>query len=620
MSQLPIQMTVALANDETPASLCSRNALLVGRTARDFCHDAGFTFQNVVDGTPSALEALAYRCRADVDLLAATAAVKVAERRYMIGEQTLVRESLSRKTLRVCPRCLSQDIESGRGPERTRPYGRLLWQIEPIRTCREHGIALVAVSDDDHPHRVHDFAMLVQSSLSDIHRLASEAPRRRWSALEDHLAGRLKNPGYGEAPWLSTLPFYAAAKACEILGAIAVRGISFVADALSDADWHEAGAVGYDIAAAGEAGIRSLLTRLQDGFQQRRGDLGPRSVFGRLYEWLAHESNDPAYDPLRDIIRKHVIETMPVGPGDQIFGREVTIRRLHSVRSASLETGAHPKRLRKLLHAAGHIPAEVLALSDERIVFDADEAHGFLDRITEAMSLNEAREYLNIPRPQERHLFEAGHIRPFVMGGTEVLKDHAFAKRDLDAFLDRLLIDASELAPGDDGFLPISAAAQRATCSAMKVVELLLSRQLTQVRYRPDVAGYLSVMVDPGEVKDLLYERTEGTLSLREVEQMLRSSTRVVAALIELGHLGASVVVHPVSRLKQRVVSEQELDRFAKRFVNLHSLAKESGVHFRKLANILDDRGIEPAFDPEAVHATFYERLVVADGVSRLDG
>jgi hypothetical protein len=154
----------------------------------------------------------------------------------------------------------------------------------------------------------------------------------------------------------------------------------------------------------------------------------------------------------------------------------------------------------------------------------------------------------------------------------------------------------------------------------MKVVELLLNRQLARVRYRPGIAGYLSVMVDPDEVKDLLYERTEGTLSLREVEQMLRSSTRVVAALIELGHLGASVVVHPVSRLKQRVVSEEELDRFTKRFVNLHSLAKESGVHFRKLANILDDRGIEPAFDPEAVQATFYERLVVADGVSRLDG
>ena len=30
-------------------------------------------------------------------------------------------------------------------------------------------------------------------------------------------------------------------------------------------------------------------------------------MFGRLYEWLAHESDDAAYEPLRDIIR----DTMP---------------------------------------------------------------------------------------------------------------------------------------------------------------------------------------------------------------------------------------------------------------------------------------------------------------------
>jgi hypothetical protein len=79
-----------------------------------------------------------------------------------------------------------------------------------------------------------------------------------------------------------------------------------------------------------------------------RNDWGLRLAFGRLYEWLAHESDDAAYEPLRDIIRRHVIETMPLGPGDDVFGREVTVRRLHSVRSASLEMDVHPKRLRKL--------------------------------------------------------------------------------------------------------------------------------------------------------------------------------------------------------------------------------------------------------------------------------
>ncbi len=616
MTQLPRRMTVAQGLDETPMSLCSRNALLVGRTARDFCRDAGFTFQDVVDGKSSALEALAHRCRFDYGRLAASATMKVGERRYMIGAQALTRDSLTRKTLRVCPHCLARDVETGNGPEKIRPFGRLHWLVEPIRTCREHGVGLVSVSNDEHPHRVHDFAMLLQPSLPGLDDLVRGASRSRWSPLERHLAERLNGQESGEALWLSALPFYAAAKTCEMIGAISLRGIRFSADTFSYADWHEAGTAGYEIAAAGEPGIRSLLMRLQEAAPSRLGDWGPRSLYGRLYEWLAHEVEDDAYNPLREIIQRHFIETLPVGPGDEIFGREVKVRRLHSVRSASLETGAHPKRLRKLLHAAGYIPAEALSLTDDRTVFDADEAGEFLDCVAGEMSLKEAREYLNVPRPQERHLLEAGYIQPFVMGGTEVLKDHAFAKRDLDAFLDRLMTDATELAPGDDRFQPITAAAQKATCSAMKVVELILDRSLARVRFRADVTGYLSVMVDPEEVKSLLYERKDAGVSLRDVEKSLRSSTRVVTALIEHGHLSASIKVNPVTRLDQRVVSEEELARFTKQFVTLHSLAKETGIYFRKLANQLSEDEIKPAFDPNSVHATFYERVVVANSVA----
>jgi len=342
-----------------------------------------------------------------------------------------------------------------------------------------------------------------------------------------------------------------------MLGAVAVRGIRFSADAFSDADWHEAGAAGYEIAAAGEPGIRTLLMHLQEAAPSRLGDWGPHSLYGRLYEWLAHEAEDDAYDPLREIIRRHFIETLPVGPGDEIFGQGLTVRRLHSVRSASLETGAHPKRLRKLLHAAGFVRAEALALSDDRIVFDANEAREFLDRVAGAMSLNDAREYLNVPRPQEQHLLQAGYLQPFAMGGTEILKDHAFAKSDLDAFLRRLVAGATPLEPGQSDFHPIPAAAQRATCSAVKVVELILDRKLTRVRLHPDVPGFLSVMVDPEEVKGLLYEQKADCVSLREVEKRLGSSTRVVSALIEQGHLPVIAVVNPVIRLKQRVVSRR---------------------------------------------------------------
>ena len=622
MNQLPIQMTVTQAADETPASLCSRNALLVGRTARNFCRDAGFTFQEIVDGKPSSIDSLAHRCRGDHDLLRATATVKVGERRYTIGNEVLTRDTLSRMAVRVCPHCIATDFESGRGPLRTRPYGRLQWQVEPIRTCRKHGVSLVVASTDKHPGRVHDFAVSVQPCLSDLNQLLAATQKRKWSRLEEHLAERLDSQRASAETWLHALPFYAAAKTCEILGAIAIHGSLFNSRTLSDADWHEAGATGYEIAADGEPGIRHLLGQLQKEFSSSKRGWGACAVYGRLYEWLAHETVDPAYASLREMVRRHAIETMPVGPGDQLFGQEVTERRMHSVRTASLETGAHPKRLRKLLHAAGHISAAALTLSNERILFDATSAGEFLGQVAEAMSLRDAGTYLNAPAPHPRLLIEAGFIRPFVKGGTHrqggphTLKDHAFAKRELDAFLDRLLSRATPRQADELSFRSIPAAAKHASCSAMEIVRLIIDGTLSQVRYQPDRQGYLSIEVDPDEVKPLVRGRDHGHLTLREVERKLSASTPVVKALADRGHLPSRIALNPVTRNPQRVVPKDEFDRFVGKFASLHMLSKETTMNISTVAGLLRDAGIKPAFDPNSVHATFYERALVAESLS----
>ncbi|MXQ12352.1 TniQ family protein [Microvirga makkahensis] len=613
MTPLHPSMIVSIGHCETPSSHCSRTALLLGRSARDFCRDMDIPFQGIVDGDVQALKAMALRTRADLGLLAASAIVKVGERSYSIRGEALVRETLSRKTLRVCPHCILNDLQERSEPLAVRPFGRTAWLIEPIRTCPEHKVALVAVAEDDHPKRVHDFAALIQPAIPRMGQFADEAWRRSATAFERHLLARCEGLETNEAPFLGGLPFYAAAKTCEVIGAIATQGIRFRTERLSDAEWHEAGAAGYEITSAGEDSIRTFLSRLQDRFMSTKGDWGPRLVFGRLYEWLAHESEDTAYDPLRDIIRRHVVETMPVGPGDDVFGREVTVRRLHSVRSASLETGAHPKRLRKLLHAAGYLTAESLSLSDERVLFDAAKAQAFVERISETMSLKQAGEYLNAPRPHERLLFEAGFIQPFVRGGTETLKDHAFARRDLDAFLEKLLAGASDARLEDKVLVPIQSAAKRACCSAMEIVQLILDRKLTRIGRQADIAGYLSVLVDPEEVMPLVQEQASDSLSLPEVERKLGTSTRVVKALVEHGHLPSRIEINPVNRCPQQVVTCADIEHFMSRFVSLHFAANERGVHFRQLKAMLASAGINPVFPRDEVHATFYKRNVVAE-------
>ena len=94
MTPLHPNMVVDLGDGESPMSFCSRNALLLGRTARDFSQDIGIRFQDIVDGDVPSLEALALRCRADANGLKAFSVVKLAQQRHSFGSQLLTRDTL----------------------------------------------------------------------------------------------------------------------------------------------------------------------------------------------------------------------------------------------------------------------------------------------------------------------------------------------------------------------------------------------------------------------------------------------------------------------------------------------------------------------------------------------
>jgi len=60
-------------------------------------------------------------------------------------------------------------------------------------------------------------------------------------------------------------------------------------------------------------------------------------------------------------------------------------------------------------------------------------------------------------------------------------------------------------------------------------------------------------------------------------------------------------------------VRKDDLEAFSARYVSLHALAREKGIHFMALKRDLIDRGIQPAFDHSTVPATFYLREAIPD-------
>jgi len=49
-------------------------------------------------------------------------------------------------------------------------------------------------------------------------------------------------------------------------------------------------------------------------------------------------------------------------------------------------------------------------------------------------------------------------------------------------------------------------------------------------------------------------------------------------------------------------------ERFQKEYISLFALARQRGKHFRAVKKALEADGVEPAFDPKKIGATFYRR------------
>ena len=609
----PIELLVPLGEGESHTSFCSRLAFQnCCKSVFEFCNDWGISARGLVDGTRDALMALASLGCASFESLWVSAIRRTADG-YVCGDEFIAKPMLRRMRTMVCPACIAEDMECAGDLGPAAAYGRTAWLLRPVHTCPKHNLTLVEVArgydGSQNGLDIHDFTQRIGDVAGKLDGWMEAARPAVPTPLELYVHRRLQGDAPMKASWLNTLPFYWAVRACEVVGAVDIGGSRVVFSNLGDEQWCEAGAAGFDRLAEGPEGLQPLLDRLFSQPNAGKGDIGPRTFLGPLYSWLI-DRDEPDFAPLRSMVRETTLNRMAMPPEETMFGRPLGERRMHSVHSASKAFAIHPKRLRKLLRLAGFLDETSASLTNDLAVFPADaKALDFLALVRDAMTLKEGGEYINAPRVQIHLLHDSGLIVPFIRGRTgDGIKDHAFDRCALDAFLGRLLADATDLLPGEDDLVDIRAAAKRAQCLAADVVRMLLDRNLARVRKRPGVTGYMSVLVDPVEVRANLGIAARPGLSLHEVHRRMGWSRPVVVALIDHGHLPAKVITNPVTGMQQRIVDETDLDRFAARYVSLFALAKERSAHHLKLKQELDGAGIQPAFDTAQVPASFYER------------
>ncbi len=601
-------LTLDLGSHETPSDFASRLSMRSHRDdMREFCRDFGIDPRGIINGEQEAVAALAKLAGANTKTLQHEAFVRLdgATRHFRHKGQLFLQSSLMRNRVRMCPACMLEDIERLDCRVAARPHRRSMWLIRGVRTCPKHGIALAQIGKLDAPGAIHDTSRVIADTIPRLGALSGGAISRKPSRFEHYLLRRLRDAAIDS--WLDGLPIYAAMHLSFVAGAVAVHGPGVTLDDLDDAEAWRCEATGFGIVDKGPEGIRAFLDDLQAPFRDSRSAKGPKVMYGRLYDWLAHECRDKAYDPVRDIIIDHSVDTLALGADDILFGRKVGVRRKHSVVSAAKEFGLHPKRMRKMLQRANLTDIGADAPADNKVTFDAAEAEALLKGLAESMSMERAREYLNVPRPHDRGLLERGFITPMMAGGR-AQGGHAFLKSDLDGFLERLLRNADPSLQSDTGLVPLIAAARHSCSAVMDVVALVLDGKLSRVGRDTGQAGFLSILVDAEEVRPLVTGPDYDGHSMRDLERLLPAKSRAVKALVDQGFIAVDLVKNPVTKWMQPIVRREELARFKREFVSLHALSQERGDHFSRVKKALVAAGVKPVADPDLLGQTLYRR------------
>ncbi|NKM89387.1 hypothetical protein GFL54_35390 [Rhizobium laguerreae] len=589
--------------DESVASYCSRLAAACGyRHARSFGVDLGFRFQGLAVG-----------CKDDIDKFSAVLGVPTSyltpgiistdNRFSTVAGQLLSRASMQRQRLRFCPYCVLGDECMKGGRRGFRSFGRIDWLVKSIRCCEDHGVQLVTCDQDTPPVFIHDFAANL-AQLGDVRRMLSDVEFMKPDSLQRYVKERLRGK-QTEAAWLDSLPLYVAVRLCETVGTAERHGTQFHTSNMNEHEWSACAGAGYDLLRGGEQDFRNYLRRQVKCFYGKLSDMGGRSIFGRLYERLAHETEDKAFDPIRQIMRDVALDSLPLGPGDEFFG-PVTERRLHSVQSASVEFGVHPKRLRKTLVNEGLIPTEDKSKTFERILLDAKTMQRFALVAKSSLNVPDAKAYLGAERVQFEMLVKHGFIQPVGGNGAsaEVAVDRRFSPDDLDTLLRRL--KAADTRADNNGLSDLREVMSKAGCTFAEVIELVLSGTLAKVSWAAGETGLAAIRLDADEIKAKTIGDDHGCLSLRQLETVIPASSKIIKALIAGGRLPAVKRRNPVKRNMQTVVEPGALEAFMNQYLSLGNFATSRRTRTWNLKRNLDDAGIEPIF--VAAEMPFYLR------------
>jgi hypothetical protein len=573
------------ARDREPAfAIVSRLAATGGVSAVDFGQDIGVPFVQVLRGDPETLNEIAAIIGLESSTLGHwTPLPQGKAKREFHGHLFPVRPTLTSE-VRGCPSCLQEDVQQSALPAHRAMTFRSHWLIHHVTLCLRHKRPLVTLWKEAAPSLRYDTAAQFADIVDRI--LADNAPfrRREPTPFEIWFDQRLAGQPHATT-WLDDHPFHAAAVFCRLLGTALLKLQDLRLSELKPGSEWACYHLGFETARHGEEAILKVLRKLAQRAEPR---LGPKAVFPVLYDRLSREHvQDPDFAAYREVLARHLLDSWPLGPGDDLLGAPVTERRLHSVRTAASETGVDIRRLRKMLEAANMIDA---SLPDNWAVFDAEKARPMMASLLTFVSAKEFYEMHCIGRSQFILLREDGVLQPTLQDATT---KHVWDPREGSAFVERLLVGAQTIQQAQHGWETISKAATRLKLRPSDIIKAIWDGRLQRVARNVQFEGYASVHVYHDEVAQILAQDMPSAMSLEMFAKAVGIGNPVyLNRLVRHGHVSTTEMINPRTKARQRFIGTQDAAAFHGRFVTLRLLSKAKGETWQLVGRKLRDAGI----------------------------
>jgi len=611
---------------EPASGYASRLAALNGQTFRSLMHGTGVSAQGVYSGLERHVRDVASLGGLDVHqteaLVASTPLRQFRnERHAQLRGERLGHGTVLSGYFRFCPHCVAQDLVESKQdvPHEARPWLRLEWLIDHVRSCPVHSVYLAESDRVVGGERIADYSWTFATEvLPRLDRLRAETVPSEGSAFEDWVRRRLdgvRDP----TNWLDAMPLNAAVFACERLGVEGTADDRNRASKLSNAELAAASLAGYRIASQGEAAIERFLDGLVASTRAAEC-FGTRATYGYMLVFMERCSmDDPGFDAFRDIVRRHAFENVPLPAGSRVLGHVLEERRLHTVTSAAAASKTSRATLRAIFARSGIAPP-LGGPDHERLIIRVDAFEARLREFGDALKITDVRQAVGIPHMHILELIAQGII-PALFGSREVNRArHRLARADVEAFMDRLFEGAVPVEAPTARQMGFGRACIAASTKIEDVVGLVLAGRLTWKGSLRGGRRYTDLLVDADEVRALLQEAAPPRRGLTKVE--IEAETpgmkhEVLNPLIAAGHLTVAQEFCPDARRRMPVVTRESYEAFKARYLTLTEICRAKNLNVRSAKRHLDAAGLVPAFDPAAFNNVIYERTKALDAALR---